>query len=98
MSDVEQLREQLREVIDPELGVDIVSLGLVYGLELSGRVAAVVMTTTTPACPLGEYLTSEVDRVLLAGGAVDRVEVAITHVPAWTPEMMSAETKRAFGW
>ena len=93
-----QLREALRNVIDPELGIDIVSLGLVYGLEVNDRVAAVVLTTTTPACPLGEYITGEVRRVLLAGGAVDRVEAVITHVPAWTPEMMADVTKRAFGW
>jgi metal-sulfur cluster biosynthetic enzyme len=93
-----QLREALRDVIDPELGVDIVSLGLVYGLEVSNRVAAVVLTTTTPACPLGEYITDEVRRVLLAGGAVDRVEVVITHEPAWSPDMMADQTKQAFGW
>lgn len=66
--------------MDPELGIDIISLGVVYGLELNGRVAAVVMTTTTPACPLGEYLADEVRRVLVAGGWVDSVEVVITHV------------------
>lgn len=93
-----QLREELREVIDPELGIDIVSLGLVYGLQLTDRAVAVLLTTATPACPLGEYLTDEVRRVLLAGGAVDRVEVLITHVPAWTPEMMAADTKQALGW
>ncbi len=97
-TEAEQLRESLREVIDPELGIDIVSLGLVYGLEVHERVAAVVLTTTTPACPLGEYLTDEVRRVLLAGGAVDRVEVVLTHVPTWTPDMMTEETKQAFGW
>lgn len=97
-TETEQLREALRDVIDPELGVDIVSLGLVYGLEVNDRVAAVVLTTTTPACPLGEYLTDEVRRVLLSGGAVDRVEVVITHAPAWSPDMISEETKRAFGW
>ena len=46
-----QLREALRDVIDPELGIDILSLGLVYGLEVHDRVAAVILTTTTPACP-----------------------------------------------
>ena len=97
-SETEQLRDALRDVIDPELGIDIISLGLVYGLEVNNRVAAVVLTTTTPACPLGEYITGEVPRVLLAGGAVDRVEVDITHTPAWTPEMMADETKQAFGW
>ncbi len=97
-TELAQLREELRDVIDPELGVDIVSLGLVYGLELNNRVAAALITTTTPACPLGEYITDEVRRVLLASGAVDRAEVEITHRPAWTPEMMSDDVKRAFGW
>ncbi|GEN81368.1 metal-sulfur cluster assembly factor [Actinotalea fermentans] len=97
-TEVDQLREQLHAVIDPELGIDIVSLGLLYGLELNGRVAAVTITTTTPACPLGEYLTDEVRRVLLGSGAVDRAEVVVTHRPAWSPQMMSPDARRAFGW
>jgi len=97
-SEVDQLRAQLHEVIDPELGVDIVSLGLLYGLELHNRVAAVLITTTTPACPMGSYITEEVERVLLESGSVDRVEIEMTHNPLWTPEMMSAETKQMFGW
>lgn len=97
-SEADQLRELLRDVIDPELGVDIVSLGLVYELQITARVAAVLITTTTPACPLGEYLTNEVERVLLGSGAVDRVEVTITHSPVWTPEMMAGDTKQNFGW
>ena len=95
-SETEQLRDALRDVIDPELGIDIVSLGLVYGLEVNNRVAAVVLTTTTPACPLGEYITDEVRRVLLAGGAVDRVEVVITPAPDWPPGMRADEPKQAF--
>jgi metal-sulfur cluster biosynthetic enzyme len=94
----DQLRELLREVIDPELGVDIVSLGLVYGLELNGRAAAVLITTTTPACPLGSYISDGVEQVLLGSGAVDRVDVTITHSPPWTAKMMSAATRREFGW
>ena len=97
-TEVDQLRELLHEVIDPELGVDIVSLGLVYAVALEGRVVEVLLTTTTPACPLGDYLTDEVRRVLTKSGAVDRVEVQITHSPRWTPEMISEATKQAFGW
>lgn len=97
-TEADQLREMLRDVLDPELGVDIVSLGLVYGLEVHDRVASVLITTTTPACPLGSYLTDEIERVLALSGAVDRVEVAITHAPPWSPAMMDAATKRAFGW
>lgn len=94
----EQLRELLREVIDPELGVDIVSLGLVYNVQLHGRAVDVLLTTTTPACPLGSYLTDEVRRVLLDSGAVDYVQVELTHTPPWTPEMISESTRRQFGW
>lgn len=97
-SETDQLRELLRDVIDPELGVDIVSLGLVYGVEMNGRSAAVLATTTTPACPLGEYITAEIERVLMASGAADEVVVKITYDPPWSPHMMSDSTKRAFGW
>ncbi|HEX7353945.1 MAG TPA: metal-sulfur cluster assembly factor [Mycobacteriales bacterium] len=94
----DQLRELLRDVIDPELGVDIVSLGLVYRLEVTDRVADVLITTTTPACPLGSYLVEEIERALAASGAVDRVQVEITHTPPWTPDRMTGSTRRAFGW
>ena len=96
--EVEQFRELLRDVIDPELGVDIVSLGLVYGLDVTDRNAAVLTTTTTPACPLGDYLSAEIERVLLGSGAVDQVSVQITHAPRWTPDMMDEAAKRTLGW
>lgn len=93
-----QLRELLRDVIDPELGVDIVSLGLVYDVRVEGRVVDVLLTTTTPACPLGSYLTDEVRRVMLDSGAADRVDVELTHTPPWTPQLISEATRRQFGW
>jgi metal-sulfur cluster biosynthetic enzyme len=96
--EVGQVRELLRDVIDPELGVDIVSLGLVYGLEVRKRTVAVIATTTTPACPLADYITAEIERVVLGSGAADHVEVEITHSPPWTPDLMEDVTKRAFGW
>lgn len=97
-SEADQLRELLRDVIDPELGVNIVDLGLVYGVEVNGRAVDVVITTTTPACPLGEYITDEVRRVLSDSGAVDDVRVEITHTPPWKPEMVSQHVKEEFGW
>lgn len=97
-NEADQLRELLHEVIDPELGIDIVSLGLVYGLEVSDRKAAVLATTTTPACPLGDYITSEIERVLLASGSVDNVFVELTYNPPWSPQMMAESSRRAFGW
>lgn len=97
-SEADQLRELLHDVIDPELGVDIVSLGLVYDVRVDDRRAAIVATTTTPACPLGDYISSEIERVAMASGSVDQVTVEITHDPAWSPDLMNDATKRAFGW
>jgi metal-sulfur cluster biosynthetic enzyme len=97
-NEVDQLREMLHDVIDPELGVDIVSLGLLYDLRLQDRVADVLITTTTPACPLGAYISDEIERVLMTSGAVDQVTVETTHSPPWTPQMMTQSTKQAFGW
>ncbi|TAM93468.1 MAG: metal-sulfur cluster assembly factor, partial [Jatrophihabitans sp.] len=74
-TEADQLREMLRAVPDPELGVDIVSLGLVYDVAVNGRSVAVLATTTTPACPLGDYITAEIERVLIDSGAADTVQV-----------------------
>ena len=71
-TEADQLREMLRDVYDPELGVDIVSLGLLYDLQLTERVAAVLITTTTPACPLGSYISTQIEQTLLGSGAVDQ--------------------------
>lgn len=94
----DQLRELLRDVLDPELGVDIVSLGLVYAVEVVDRSVRVVATTTTPACPLADYISAEIERTLLASGAADRVSVEITYSPAWAPHMMADSARRMFGW
>ncbi len=93
-----ELLEQLRYVIDPELGIDIVALGLVYQAGVVDGVAHVRLTTTTPACPVGSYLTDAVRWALLHLERVDRVEVELTHEPRWTPGMMSDEAKARLGW
>lgn len=90
------VRDALRDVIDPELGLNIVDLGLVYGIEIDGARVRVVMTMTSPACPLGDYLKDLVEsmvRWLVAG--VQDVEVALASEPRWTPEMMSEEAKHS---
>ena len=92
------LREQLRSVIDPELGVNIIDLGLVYGAEVVDGVAQVVMTMTTPACPIGPYLSENVRWALLEIDTIFDVEVEITHDPPWSPDRMTDLAKRQLGW
>lgn len=88
----------LRAVVDPEIGIDVVSLGLVYAAERDGERARVVMTMTSPACPLGEVLVED------ARAAVEAMVPGVRHVtvelvfdPPWTPERMSPEARERLG-
>jgi metal-sulfur cluster biosynthetic enzyme/Fe-S cluster assembly iron-binding protein IscA len=97
--DESQVREALREVIDPEVGINIVDLGLVYGVRFIGRTVHVIMTMTTPACPLGEHIRNEVQtRVFEQCGGVQQVEVEIVWDPPWSSDKISPEGKKALGW
>lgn len=91
------LRPALDRVIDPELGVPITDLGLVYTAVISGGVAEVTMTTTTPICPLGEYLTREVERALVGLPQVSEVLVRLVDEPRWTPAFMSDHARHLLG-
>jgi metal-sulfur cluster biosynthetic enzyme len=92
--DVQEIRAALRGVIDPELGVNIVDLGLVYDIAVDGNAIAVEMTMTTPSCPLGEYLTDSVERALSLNFPHTQIGIGMVWEPAWTPEMISDEGRR----
>ena len=85
-----EVREALRTVTDPELGVNIVDLGLVYAIAVTGADVAVTMTMTSPACPLRDYIQSLVEEAILAQvPTVERVDVDIVSEPPWSDDMMS---------
>src|SRR5690242_20834772 len=87
--DPEILRDLLRDVIDPEIGINIVDLGLLYDIRLSGDgVAAIRMTLTTPGCPLGGYLTDAIHDTLQDVPGVTGVDVQIVWEPPWNPDEM----------
>jgi metal-sulfur cluster biosynthetic enzyme len=95
---VGQIRQALRRVIDPELGYDIVGLGLIYDVTLKpGGTAHIILTTTTPGCPATNYLKQGAGDATSSVPGIERVEVELTHEPRWTPEMMSPEAKAHFG-
>lgn len=96
----EQLRGLLREVIDPEIGINIIDLGLVYDVRLSADgVAAVRMTLTTPGCPLGGYIDDAIHGVLWGAPGVTDVDVQLVWDPPWDPDqMMSDWAKQQLGW
>ena len=96
MTTGEEVREKLREVMDPELGVNIVDLGLIYGVEVKGSSITVKMTFTTPACPLLNFLVQNVESKVKELGLED-VRVELVWDPPWTPERMSPEAKIQLG-
>ena len=84
--------EALASVVDPELGLSIVDLGLVYGVRVDGGQVAVTMTLTAPGCPLHEVMGEWARAAVAAVPGVERVDVAITFDPPWTPERMKKVT------
>jgi metal-sulfur cluster biosynthetic enzyme len=92
---VDDVRAALRDVIDPELGVNIVDLGLVYDIGVTAADVRVTMTMTTPACPLREYIQELVETTVASRlPDVERVSVDIVSEPPWTEDMMSEAARR----
>jgi metal-sulfur cluster biosynthetic enzyme len=91
--------QTLHGVNDPEVGVNIVDLGLVYSAEIQGDNVRIVMTMTTPACPMHSYLTEEVrEAILVQYEEVENVSVELVWDPPWSPQMISEKGKRQLGW
>ena len=95
--------DALRGVIDPELGLDVVALGLVYGVDVEAGEAdtvdlAVHLTMTTPACPLGEQIVADAETALRALDGVGRIRVELVWDPPWSPERMSPSARQQLGW
>lgn len=88
----------LKTVIDPELGINIVDLGLVYHAARNAHGIDIALTMTTPACPLGEMMTEEI-KLVLRDRFPDTPDVRVELVwdPPWSPELMSEESRRLLG-
>jgi metal-sulfur cluster biosynthetic enzyme len=95
----EQVREALRGVVDPEIGLDMVSLGLLYGVAVDGSKVKVTMTLTTPACPVGPMFVSAVHSAVMALPGVSECDVDVTFSPPWDPRTMASdEVKMQMGF
>jgi metal-sulfur cluster biosynthetic enzyme len=93
------IRDALRYVVDPEVGLNVVDLGLVYGIDVSAERIGVRMTMTTPACPLGDtIMESARAAVRAAAPKVPDIEIELVWDPPWTPDMMSEFARGHFGW
>ncbi len=89
----------LRQVKDPELGVNIVDLGLIYAINLAGDSVHIIMTMTSPGCPLSDLLEQQANiAVRRSFPGIRSVSVEIAWEPAWSPMMMSPAAKQQLGW
>ena len=99
LPDEDAVREALRAVDDPEAGMNIVELGLVYGVEITPEAIKVDLTMTTAACPMVDMITDQA-RDAVAGIAPPgvRTEIELVWDPPWTPDKMSGVAREFFGW
>jgi metal-sulfur cluster biosynthetic enzyme len=94
MVDEDIVLEALTNVIDPELGLDFVELGLVYGVEIDGGNVTITFTLTTPACPIGPQVSEQMEEFV----GVEEVIPQMVFTPPWTPDKMSEDAKFALGY
>jgi metal-sulfur cluster biosynthetic enzyme len=94
----EDVYEALEEVIDPELGLDFVSLGLVYDVAIEKEDVYVTFTLTTPACPIGPQVSEQMKEFVGDLPGVSAVHPKMVFEPTWSPEMMSEDAKFALGF
>lgn len=93
----EAVRDALRQVVDPELGCNLVELGLIYDLRVLGNRVAVKLTFTTRGCPMHDSLIGGVEAALSRLPGVQGVDIEVVWDPPWTPDRMSLEAKARLG-
>ena len=100
-ANVADVEEALRDVVDPELGINVVDLGLVYGIAVDSGVATIDMTLTSAACPLTDVIEDQARSALVSGGLVDDVRINWVWMPPWGPEKITEDGReqlRALGF
>lgn len=99
LQESDEIRAILRQVIDPEVGLNIVDMGLIYRIESLPEHVLIEMTMTSPACPMGEMIEDDVRAALAAGLALERkVDLRLVWEPPWEPSMMSPSAREHLGW
>lgn len=93
-----QIWQKLAAILDPEFGINIVDMGLIYSVDSENASVHVVMTLTTPACPSGSWIYDGVEQAVRAIPGVESVKVDMVFEPMWTPDMISEEGRRELGW
>ena len=98
MPSVDEVEDALTNVIDPELGLDFVELGLVYDIEVEADEVFITFTLTSPGCPIGPQVSEQMEEFVSELDGVSNVYPKMVFTPPWTPERMSEEAKFALGY
>ena len=98
MATVDDVEAALTNVIDPELGLDFVELGLIYGIEVDEGNVHVTFTLTSPGCPIGPQVSEQIEEFVSELEGVQSVESSMVFTPPWTPDRMSEDAKFALGF
>ena len=99
MITVDEVTDALRDVIDPELGLDFVELGLIYDVEIDDTgTVKITYTLTSPGCPIGPQVSEQIEEFVGELDGVEEVQPEMTFSPPWTPERMSEDAKFALGF
>ena len=93
-----EILESLREVVDPELNINIVEVGLIYRVEVHDGRVEIDFTLTTPGCPLGDTITEDIKRVVQEHHGIRNIELNLVWTPTWTIEFMSEEARLELGF
>lgn len=94
---VDRIMTALTQVIDPELQVDVVNLGLIYGIDIEEEKATIKMTLTIMGCPLSDYLQNSIQKAVLQVDGINECEIQLVWYPVWSPERMSRAAKEQLG-
>jgi metal-sulfur cluster biosynthetic enzyme len=98
MPTVDEVQDALTNVIDPELGLDFVELGLIYDVAVEEQEVFVTFTLTSPGCPIGPQVTEQMKEFVSEVDGVEKVFPKMVFSPAWSPERMSEDAKFALGY
>jgi metal-sulfur cluster biosynthetic enzyme len=95
---IDDVHDALTNVIDPELGLDFLELGLIYEVEIEADEVYVTFTLTSPGCPIGPQVSEQIKEYVAELEGVSKVHPKMVFSPAWTPELMSEDAKFALGY
>ncbi|MCY4402036.1 MAG: metal-sulfur cluster assembly factor [Candidatus Poribacteria bacterium] len=93
----ESVLESIKQIIDPEIGINIVDMGLIYEVDIEETTVDITMTLTSPGCPAGGQIVNGTQQVTQQMDGVEEVNVNVVWTPRWTPELMSEEARDELG-